>query len=253
MIKLLKNERLSKVLDMINQRGSVTVHDLVDSLKVSSMTIRRDLDELADNDKIRRVHGGAQRLKEISTDELSYLQKRNVNVALKKEIAKKVASMIEPGETVFIGPGSTNEFIVNYLTLDHLRVVTNSIPIFQAFLATNKDYDLTLIGGTYRSRSGALVGALTNEFLARLNMSKAFVSVNGIMNDKLMNANPEEGQTQTAALDHSKQRFIVADHSKLNAPDFYDFYSLNQIDGLITDSKANKLVLDQYATFTTIY
>lgn len=250
---MLKNERLNKILDLINQRGSVTVVDLVEYVKVSSMTIRRDLDELSKKGDILRVHGGAQRIKKISNDELSFLQKRSLNVSLKKEIAKKVANMIEPGETVFIGPGSTNEFIVNYLSHTHLRVVTNSIPIFQTFLASNRDYDLTLIGGTYRSRSGALVGALTNEFLARLNMTKAFVSVNGIMNEKLMNANPEEGQTQTAALNNSKQRFIVADHSKLNKPDFYEFYSLNQIDGLITDSKANKLVLNQYATFTKIY
>lgn len=249
---MLKSERLSTIISTVNRLGVVTVNQLVDILNVSSMTIRRDLDELGESNEIVRIHGGAQSKHFDDKQEPSYIQKRRVHIQEKTQIAKTVASMIDEGETVFFGPGTTNELVAKYLKLSELRVVTNSLPVFQQF-HDQQSYELILVGGTYRERSGTFIGSLTNDFLKRLNMTKAFVSVNGIMDDQLMNANPEEGKTQTVALNNSIKKYVVADHSKLDKADFYKFYSLNQINGLITDSCANKALLEKYAKYTKIY
>ena len=84
-------------------------------------------------------------------------------------------------------------------------------------------------------------------------MHKAFVGVNGINGNSIMNANSDEGQTQSIALDQSQQKFVVADHSKLDRNDFYTFYHLDKVDGLITDQGGEKQVLDRYQKITHVY
>ncbi|MDN5575815.1 MAG: DeoR/GlpR family DNA-binding transcription regulator [Pediococcus sp.] len=250
---MLKNERVATILSTVNQSGVVTVQELVNDLKVSSMTIRRDLDELEQERRIVRIHGGAQSIHFPDKQEASYIQKRKLNVTEKTDIAKQVASMIDGNETVFLGPGTTNELVASYLNLANLRIVTNSLPVFEQFRDKHSDYELCLVGGTYRERSGAFIGSLANELLANIKMHKAFVGVNGINGNSIMNANSDEGQTQSIALDQSQQKFVVADHSKLDRNDFYTFYHLDKVDGLITDQGGEKQVLDRYQKITHVY
>ncbi|GEP19280.1 DeoR/GlpR family DNA-binding transcription regulator [Pediococcus argentinicus] len=249
---MLKNERMVKILDAVNQEGVVTVTNLVDSLSVSSMTIRRDLDELEKEEKIVRVHGGAQSINFANKNEPSYIQKRQIHLEEKNEIAKQVAGMIEDNETIFLGPGSTNELVSKYLNVEDLRIVTNSLPVFERF-RDEHDYELCLVGGTYRSRSGAFIGSLAQDFLKSIRMHKAFVGVNGIMDNSLMNANPDEGETQSIALNQSQEKYVVADHNKLNHDDFYQFYNLQDVDGLITDNSVDDEILNHYASITRVF
>lgn len=249
---MLKNERMMKILNAVNSEGTITVNDLVNELDVSSMTIRRDLDELEKQAKIVRVFGGAQSVNLVSQTEPSYIQKRKIHLDEKNEIAKQVANMIKPGETVFLGPGSTNELVSKYLDMDNLRIVTNSLPVFERFLDEH-DFELCLVGGSYRRRSGAFVGRLAEEFLQNIKMHKAFVGANGISSTSVMNANTDEGSSQRIALEQSQQKFIVADHHKLDHDDFYSFYDLSNVNGLITDSEIGEEVLKRYEQVTDIY
>ncbi len=249
---MLKNERMAKILSAINSEGTITVNNLVEKLSVSSMTIRRDLDELEKQEKIIRVFGGAQSINLVSQTEPSYIQKRKIHLKEKNEIAKQVASMIKPEETIFLGPGSTNELVSKYIDVDEVRIVTNSLPVFERFNEEH-DFEICLVGGSYRRRSGAFVGRLAEEFLQNIKMHKAFVGANGIKDNSIMNANTDEGASQRVALQQSQNKFIVADHHKLDHDDFYDFYDLSDLDGLITDSSIDSDMLKHYEKITNVY
>ena len=167
----------------------------------------------------------------------------------KRKIAATIAALIIPGDTIYIGPGTTNEMIAQYLKKPDVRIITNSLPVFQSFQDRADFFSLQLIGGRLRARSGAFIGSLANEMLAHLTTTKAFISVNGIADNHISNASPEEGQTQRIALDNAGMKLVVADHFKLNRQDFYSFYDLDQTDGLITDPGISRDDLQHYNTF----
>lgn len=250
---MLKRERLVAIKNMIDQQGIANVQDISKVLQVSLMTVRRDLDELAGNHAIVRIHGGAQSLQYQPGTELTRMQKRNLNVTAKKAVAKLAASLIQTGDTVYIGPGTTNEWLADFITAGDLHIITNSLPIFQSFLDKTERFDLQLIGGSYRARSGAFIGSLANEMLTHLRTTKAFISANGVSGNAISNANPEEGQTQKIALDNAAARFVLADPSKLDKQDFYQYYDLNQMQGLITTKAISTTTREKYSQFTTVY
>ncbi|WP_179394210.1 DeoR/GlpR family DNA-binding transcription regulator [Lacticaseibacillus absianus] len=249
---MLKRERLLTIQQLVDHKGIVTVNEIGEALGVSTMTVRRDLEELDDAHALVRIHGGAQSLHLRETPELSRIQKRNLHVKDKNAVAKTAAGLIQPGDTVYLGPGTTNELIADHLTLHDVRIVTNSLPVFQSFQARADQFALQLIGGSYRARSGAFIGSLANEVLAHLRTTKAFISVNGLDGNAITNANPEEGQTQRIAMDNTAHRFVVADLSKLNQQDFYTFYELDQTDGLITNAAIDAADRAAYSQYTTV-
>lgn len=232
---MLKHERLLTIQALVDERGIITVNEIGQALGVSTMTIRRDLDELAANKLLRRIHGGAQRL-DSHPKERSHDEKRALNIEAKTYIATLAAAQVAPGDTIFIGPGSTLELMAPHLAKQDVQVITNSLQVFQSFQTQNIG-DIQLIGGRYRAKSGAFIGSLANELLERLSLSKAFIGTNGLADNAVTTTSAEEGQTLRLALDHSKEAFVVCDHTKLNHQDFYTFYALDQMTGLITDPK----------------
>lgn len=250
---MLKSERLQTILDLIELNGTVTVKDIMDKLSVSDMTVRRDLTELDKLGKLKRVHGGAQSLSLYQREELSHLEKKEINIAEKKEAATYAAQFIQENDTVFLGPGTTIELLAASITCSNVRIVTNSLPVFNILQNKEESYEIYLTGGSYRKRTGAFVGSITNDVLKKLKVGKAFISVNGINNDSIMTANVEEGLTQQLVLDNSQERYIVLDHHKFNKEDFYGFYSLNEITGVITDSRIKDELIEKYNDYTVVY
>ncbi|MCI1922426.1 MAG: DeoR/GlpR family DNA-binding transcription regulator [Liquorilactobacillus nagelii] len=249
---MLKRERLMTILEVVNEKGIVTVNDLIDQVNVSDMTIRRDLDELAQSGKLIRIHGGAQSIESEASAELSHIEKKEIHITEKIAIAQKAATLLRNNDTVFIGPGTTLELMCKYIEdVQDLRVVTNSLPIFET-LKDNHSIELTLIGGTYRERSGAFIGGLTSSTLAQFKFNRAFIGVNGIHNDSIMTASMEEGSSQTIALNNATQKIVVADYHKLNKDDFYKFYDLYDIDCLITNKEAGEEKLKHYQQYTEV-
>ncbi|MCI1892406.1 MAG: DeoR/GlpR family DNA-binding transcription regulator [Schleiferilactobacillus harbinensis] len=250
---MLKRERLLTIRELVDRKGIVTVTEIGENLGVSAMTVRRDLDELAGENLLIRIHGGAQSKRYNQMTELSRVEKRNLHVSEKTAIAKIIGSMIHDGDTVYIGPGTTNELVAEYITATDVRVITNSLPVFQSFQSRADHFSLQLIGGRYRPRSGAFIGSLANEVLRRLRTDKAFVSVNGLDEQVLSNANTEEGETQRIALTNAGRRYAVADHSKLNRRDFYGFYDTSQLDGIVTDPQITNNDYTKYRHLTAVF
>ncbi|AIY83783.1 hypothetical protein U729_2186 [Clostridium baratii str. Sullivan] len=248
---MLKEERHSVILNLLNEKGIVKVSEITEILNVTEMTVRRDLQDLENKGLLKRIHGGAQLNNLIVKEELSHLEKKNINIEEKKEIAKKIASKIVDGDSIFLGPGTTIELVYEYINADYLKIVTNSIHVFNKFINDSR-YELILIGGSYRNRTGAFVGSIANDTLSRMNIKKAFIGVNGIYNNAISNSNEDEGMIQATVLNNSLEKYIVSDSSKLNKRDFYEFYNLEDVTAIITDTNISKENINKYSKYTEI-
>ncbi|MCZ3622211.1 DeoR/GlpR family DNA-binding transcription regulator [Lactobacillus mulieris] len=249
---MLKRERLEKILEIVKKEKVASVSELAEKVKVSEMTIRRDLDELSASNRLLRVHGGARIINDVVPIEIDYQQKREIHIPEKKDVAKSAAELIKDGETIYVGPGTTLELMVANLKQHKLRIITNSLPVFNAARANVNNFDLILIGGIYRRKSGAFVGAIANRDIQSMAYDRAFVGVNGIMGTSLMTANMDEGLTQAQALNRAKKRYIVTDMHKFDRSDFYEFYRLDNVDKLITNQELDKEKWTKYSRYTDI-
>lgn len=259
---MLKEERYSIILDLLNKKGIIKVSDLTEAINVTEVTVRRDLQELDKKGLLKRVRGGAKLNTNINIEEesnnnqrhkeLSHNEKQNINIESKRYIAKKIAEHINDGDSIFLGCGTTIELVYDYITSNHLKIVTNSIHIFNKF-NENPHYELILVGGSYRSRTGAFVGSIANDTINKMNIQKSFIGVNGIYDNFIYNCNEDEGMIQSALLNHSSEKYIVADSSKLNKRDFYQFYKLENITAIITDNNISKENINKYSKYTNIY
>ncbi|WP_114166642.1 DeoR/GlpR family DNA-binding transcription regulator [Exiguobacterium sp. TNDT2] len=245
---MLKEQRLEAILNLINTHGMVRVSEITELLNVTEMTVRRDLQLLEDQGQVERIHGGAKAVNGFSDKELSHIEKQGINIEEKQQIARTIASLVEENDTIFLGPGTTIEYVYDFLTVFPARIVTNSIHVFNRF-NKNEGYDLILIGGSYRARTGAFVGSFANNTLKKINVKKAFIGSNGVHGNEVYTSNEEEGITQSIILDNAHEKYIVADHSKIWGQDFFSFYHLDGVTALITDDQIpeeKKLKLEEF-------
>ena len=248
---MLKKERLLKIIDIVNAQGIITVNDIIDKLDVSDMTVRRDLDELDKSGKIVRIHGGAQSISYSLDHELSHVEKLGVQIEEKEKIAAFAASYITDADTVFLGPGTTIELLAKHLLKKRIRIITNNYPVFDILTQSNSA-EIMLIGGDYRKNTGAFVGPIVNGNLQKLNFTKAFISANGVHNEEISTYNIEEGEAHQIALNNSRTKFLLLDNKKFNREDFYVFYSLHDIDYLITDDNLRNDVHKHYQQYVEV-
>ena len=248
-----KSQRHDDILELLDQESTLKVNDLANELKVTDMTIRRDLQELEDKNLLIRVHGGARKVEKDSLSflELSHRQKREINPDEKNEIAKLIARNINDHEIVFLGSGSTIELVYDYLDVNYAKILTNSIHIFNKFKYDDR-FELILTGGSYRSKTGSFTGTIANDFMNTINVEKSFIGVNAINNQSIFNANEDEGVLQRIILNNTKKKYIVADHLKFDKLDFYKFYDLSNLDYLITDSKLSQELKEKYSKLIDI-
>lgn len=234
---MLKNERQAALLDLCAENGSVSVRQIVNALGISEMTVRRDFDELAKTGKVARVHGGIRALSRAAApaySERPYSDKLSLHVAQKRAIAQAAVQLIEEHDTVFLGPGSTCNAVASCLPPVALRVVTNSLLVFNT-LAQEDNVDLCMIGGCHRQRSASIVGPIAEEMMSTLGIDKCFIGANGVMGSVASTSNIEEGRLQSLAFGRSAARYLVVDSSKIGQMDFYNFYNIDRLDALITD------------------
>jgi len=235
---MIKAERQDRVRQLLQAQGTVSVKEIADALGVSDMTIRRDLEELASLGEIERVHGGARaaqgRPRAMLRHEYSHSEKRTKHAEEKLEIARTAISLIEEDSTLFLGTGTTVEQMVSMLPSFHLRIITNSLSVFN-LLEDREDCELCLVGGMYRRRTAAFVGPTAEATLGALGIDAAFIGANGILGDDVSTSNMEEGHIQHLAFSKADMRYLIADGSKVGKRDFYTFYHLSDLDAVVCE------------------
>lgn len=236
---MIKAERHDNIRRLLDERGMVSVKAVADALDVSDMTIRRDLEELAEAGEVKRIHGGARtarpRTSSMVGREFSHAEKRTIHADEKKSVATCAASLIKPGQTVFLGAGTTVERMIPLLPDCCLRIVTNSLSVFN-LLANREDFELCLVGGTFRPRTGAFVGPMAEDVLRSIGVDAAFIGANGVLGDDAFTSSIEEGRIQQLAFENADTRYLIMDSSKVGKRDFYSFYKLSDLDAVVCES-----------------
>ena len=245
---MMKKQRQSAILALLNatEGKTLTTTEIAKKMNVASMTIRRDLNDMAKENLITRIYGGASLVNEKTTKEKTQVQRES-----KIEIGRIIGSLILPKMTVFLGAGTTIYASADFLpkTKD-INYVTNSDLIFRYLVS--KDINVLLTGGFYHRTTNEFVGTIAEQTLSNYLFDLAFISTNGIFENQVTTSNFDEGNIQKAAMKRSKKNYIVADHTKFGKGDSFSFAELKDFDGLITDSKASRQELKILQTATKL-
>lgn len=233
-----KYERLAEITRLIQEHGTLRVSDIMERLQVTDMTVRRDLAELEKKGILTKIHGGARSNNAFRYKEFSHKEKHIEHVAEKEIIANKALALVEEGDVLFLGPGTTVECLAKKIYHTSLTVVTNCLPIFQLLSGKQtENFRLFLLGGEMRTTTEAFVGELANIQLQNMRFSKAFFSANGVKDGFIMTATQEEGYTQALALERSVETYLLLDSSKIGRGDFTVFGALSSVTALVTEKK----------------
>ena len=209
---MLKSERKQVILEELKQHKIVSLEKLVGLLDTSESTVRRDLDELESENKLRRVHGGAELPHSLQEEET--IQEKSVkNLQEKKLIAQKASSLIKEKDVIFVDAGSTTAFLIKELEQKDITVVTNSI--HHAVQLVDKQIPTVIIGGGVKMTTDASIGGVALNQINQLHFDRAFIGMNGVDEGYFTTPDMEEGAVKRAILENAKQTYVLADSSKI--------------------------------------
>lgn len=229
-------QRHQYVLDQLGAHGRVEASRLARELRVSTESIRKDLAHLEEGGMLRRVHGGAIPVRQLTVEPAVHT--RTGETAEKQAIARAALAHVPSGGTVLIDAGSTTAWLATMLPDRELVVYTNALPIAGA-LAAKPAVAVHALGGTIRRPTLATVGQDALAQLASLNVDVAFLGTNGISVERgLTTPDDSEAAVKAAMLGASGRRILLADHTKFGHVSLCRHARLADIDLLITDSRA---------------
>lgn len=227
------------IIKELEENHTVKILELSRQLKVTRETIRKDLYFLEKKGIIKKVHGGA--VLEITNQETDYEKRKNEFHDEKAIIAKKAASYIEEGDTVYLDYGTTTLALAKEIVkMKNLTVVTNTIPIVNLLLK-NKTINLIMPGGIVRNNESSLYGPFASNNIKEIYVSIGFFGCSGIdMERGITSHHTGENLVSKEMIQHSQTTVILADHSKFGTVAFNRTATFDQVDIVITDRPRNK-------------
>ncbi|MBN1298207.1 MAG: DeoR/GlpR transcriptional regulator [Actinobacteria bacterium] len=237
---MLGEERRQYILNLISKTGSIKAIDLARTLNLSEITIRRDLDRLAEKGLIKRTHGGA--INKFSVGfEMKFDVQKDKFIEEKKRIGLAAASLIEDNDVILIEAGTTGyQTALNITGKKNLTVITNSCDIAGVLGNDNFDYKIILSGGILNAVTHALIGPVADSTFRSTFSDKAFIGISGIDIYKGITAvDPIEAQTKKHIINSAKKIIALCDSSKISHVSMNYVAPLKAVDTLITDIDAD--------------
>jgi DeoR family glucitol operon repressor len=239
---MLPLQRKQALIAYLADKGAATLKELSDRFGVSEMTVRRDLNELEQENRIRRSHGGAVFLKpeqEAGQDEPEMTAKQASNQDVKDRLAAYAAEkFVRSGDTIVLENGTTvSRMAERFSRLDQLTLLTNGIDTLQRFrpYATDKRVIISC-GGMFRDISGTFVGPVAEEFFTRYHADTLFVSALGYTPEAgFTDPNLMDTQVKKTMIRSAKKVVMLLDSSKIGKRFFSPVANLTDIHALVTD------------------
>ena len=237
--RLIGHVRKSRIEQLIQENGSMSIGALASEFNVSEMTIRRDLSELETRGQIQRTHGGAvvERPGTIrkASEERFFDDRRNTNRSAKTAIARKAMELLNASQAVALDVGTTNYELASMLSeRTDIRVFTNNLRI--AALMGQSQAEIYLLGGRVRQKEMSLCGPVAVEQARRLWFDIAFLGVSAISPQGIFDFAFEEIELKHAYIERAKKRVVLADSSKFDQTSLIQISGFDEIDVLVTDA-----------------
>lgn len=234
------HERQPRIEAIIRHEGEVSVETLAVRFDVSSETIRRDLGFLAERGRVQKVHGGARRPHLIS--EPGHDQRQTTAAEAKAAIGRRLATAVEPGETVFIDTGSTTLAAAGPLaTIPGLTIITNSCRLAERLAASGSDAAIFLLGGRYGPDNAQTTGISAIDLLQTFRADRAILTV-AALDPGLgaMDASLDEAQIARAMIRNARTLTVLADATKFDRHAAHAVCTTEDIDLVISDGQLDK-------------
>lgn len=231
-------DRLVLIEEFIDKNGKVTLHELENVFpKVSSMTLRRDLNRLEENNKILKVPGGAISVNTVlRAKEADFSERISYNTEEKLEIADKAVKLIEPSTCIYIDGGSTTTYFARALPDNNFYVLTNALTIAETIIRKNKP-TVTLLGGDLTKNNFITVGHTCTEFIDNINIHTAIMAATGYIKDsgEFSCGSQAEAEIKRKIIEKADYVIMLLDTSKINKKPPYTFAELKDIDCMVVD------------------
>ena len=229
-------ERKRQIVELINHKKKLIIPELCSRFGVSASTIRNDLRNLQDSGKLTRTHGGAI-LNSKSGFEPLPLDKETHRLEAKQAIAERALELVEDGDIIAVGTGTTTfEFVKRLGGKRGLTVILNDI-YFAAFLERFEDVNVIVVGGTLRKKFHYLQMPAGADVFANMNIDKAFISCNGVHIERgVTTPDPALAHDVRRMVAASSELFLLCDSSKIGSVSFARITGTDRINALITDA-----------------
>lgn len=235
---VLKTKRLDKIQEYINERGTVSLDELVEKFNVSKNTIRRDVQDLIEVGDFKKVYGGVAVDKPSST--VPFLDRQIRNFKEKQKIGQAAAEFVEDGDIIFIDSGTTTVEMVEFIKDKELTIITNNVD----FIVKALPYDNLNIfstGGMLERKTNSFTSADNDEIIHSYNIRKAFLASTGLsIKSGVTNSLPLESGLKRSVVQRSAESFLLVDQSKFGKVALTTYCNLDDIDYLVTDAIPDK-------------
>lgn len=239
---MLVAERLQKIVQLVNERGSIRVTELSELCRVTEETIRKDLDKLESEGKLMRSHGGAVSVQD-QQQEVPYFEREILNVEEKKRIAIAALEHVRPGDRIILDASTSAWWMARLMPDQPLTVLTNSMKVILE-LAGKEKIQVISTGGILVPNSLSYVGPLTERSLETYHVDKMFLSCKGLHLDRgITEPNELQALVKRKMIRQSDRVFLLADYSKFGVRSFMHVADWKDIHHLVTDTRSDQTIL----------
>jgi DeoR/GlpR family transcriptional regulator of sugar metabolism len=230
-----KIERLKKIMDILYQQETISTQKLESILRISSATIRRDLQVLVEKGLIVRYKGGASLPMTAIGHEPPLHERVTCNLQNKRQIALAAASLVKKGEVIALDIGSTTMEVAKLLrNRNDITIFTYGLAIANIFVNTN--VKVYLVGGLLQQKEMCLSGHIARDIIRQFHYDKFFLGAAGISEGSgVTDFGMDEVETKKTFLDHSKEVIAVLDSSKFGKVSFATICKCEEVNKIITD------------------
>ncbi|WP_274364356.1 DeoR/GlpR family DNA-binding transcription regulator [Paenibacillus thermotolerans] len=234
---MLVAERYEKIVQLVNERGSIRVTELSELCEVTEETIRRDLDRLEQAGRLRRSHGGAVSVKGVQTQpEIPYSEREIINAEEKKRIAEEAVKLIRPKDRIVLDASTTAWYMARIVPDIPLTVLTNSIKVAMELSGKEKITVLST-GGLLASSSLSYVGPLAERSLDAYHVDKTFLSCKGVHPERgISESNELQAKIKQKMVGMADEVILLADSSKFGVQAFTHVADVTEINAIISDN-----------------